>query len=88
MVLKKSEWYKKKKLDFTGYIKLVSEFVDKRLINNTMSIATKDVTAFVPYESREEFLVLFIKAYEEAGWIVKRDRYSDCRESWDTLKFS
>ena len=88
MVLKKSEYKEKTKLNFDALLMLVEGFVDKRLLRGVKSIPVADIKGFVPYEDREEFLAFFIKKYQEAGWTIKRDTYSDFRESWDTLQFS
>ena len=91
MVLKKSEWEEKKKIDLTQFVGIVSAFIDKRLLNQKMQIPTKDIKHFVQYQYQEELLSLVIKIYEQAGWKVKRVSGYDCRDvndSWDYLQFS
>lgn len=45
-------------------------------------------TSTIGYDLIDGFIKWVKNKYEPAGWAVKRESFSDCRESWDYVQIS
>jgi hypothetical protein len=86
MVLSKKDWEKLYNQDLQDAFLRVANIIDSNLSSRKMTTDTSSLTIYTKY--KDELIELIIKEYEKQGWNVKRNKYSDFRESWDYLQFS
>jgi len=65
-------------------IDLYTETIDKKLKSSGYSrFSVEHIRE--SYDVRERIIKSLIQKYQDAGWKVTREQYSDFRESWDYI---
>ena len=85
MVIKRKDWEEQNSKSYTNELNRVEYYIDDKIKSGSTKIAIDKLN--LDYHIKDKIINNIIKIYKEAGWSVKRDSYSDCRESWDNLNF-